>query len=66
MNALRIDPEAYYGEDALRVSGIDGDSLRRAREAGELRSKKVGKQVLYKGEWVRQWLDRDEEKGGGS
>jgi len=60
---LEIDPEVYYDEDALRVAGLDGDALASARKAGELRSKEVGRRVIYKGEWLRAWLDRP-EKGG--
>ena len=58
MKQFHIDPEAYYDENSLRVQGFDGDALRKAREAGELRFKRVGRSVIYKGEWLRAWLDQ--------
>jgi hypothetical protein len=63
--ALKIDPELYYEEEGLRLCGLDGEALRKARESGQLRHRKVGKVVLYKGEWLREWLDRAEAAGAG-
>lgn len=63
---LHIDPELYYPEEGLRVQGLDGAALRRAREAGDLQYKLVGRQVVYKGAWLKAWLDQTEPAGRGA
>jgi hypothetical protein len=64
---IRIVDDYFYPEETLRLQGLDGDALRRARKEGKLLYKKVGSQVLIKGEWLREWLDRPEDvKGGGT
>lgn len=60
---LRIEPEFYYDEEVLRIQGLDGDALRRARDQGRLRYKQIGRRVVYKGEWLRAWLDQAEPAG---
>jgi hypothetical protein len=61
MNTLKIDPELYYFEDALRIQGLDGAALKAARDSGELRFRQVGKQIVYKGSWLCEWLDKGKE-----
>src|SRR5262249_13570974 len=58
---IRFDPEAFYDEDALRLLGLDGTVLAKARRRGELRCRQVGRIRLYKGEWLQQWLSAAEE-----
>lgn len=58
---IRFDPESYYSEESLRIMGWDGEALRRARKSEGLRFKKVGRSVVYKGEWLMEWLDRAAE-----
>lgn len=57
---LHIDPELYYPEEALRIQGLDGGAMKRARAAGKLEYKLVGNQVVYKGSWLKEWLDQGE------
>jgi hypothetical protein len=57
---LLFEAGGFYTEEQLRVRGLDGDALRRAREAGELRYRLLGRQVVYKGEWLNEWLGRPE------
>jgi hypothetical protein len=59
---LRFDPDAFYDEDALRVLGLDGDTLARARREGVLRCRRIGRVRLYKGEWLQEWLSASQEQ----
>ncbi len=56
---LRLDAEAYYDEETLRVAGLCGEALRRARQSGRLKYKPVGREVIYKGAWLIAWLDAE-------
>lgn len=58
---IKIDAETYYSEFQLRIMGLDGEALERARDSKQLRYKMVGKDVTYKGAWLIAWLDRTEE-----
>jgi hypothetical protein len=59
---FRPDPDAFYSEFQLRLLGLDGEALEKARDRGELRGKDVGADVLYKGAWLIEWLERDDVK----
>jgi len=59
---IRIDPQAYYEDHVVRMMGLDGDALERARGRGELRFKDVGGTPVYKGAWLIEWLDRAERE----
>jgi hypothetical protein len=64
---IRFDPDAFYDEDALRLLGLDGETLARARRVGELRCRQLGRVRLYKGQWLQEWLSGSEghRDGGG-
>lgn len=53
---IHFDPEAFYDEEQLRLLGLDGKTLANARRQGELRYRQLGRQRLYKGEWLQAWL----------
>jgi len=57
---LRFDSETFYSEESLRMAGLDGAALARAREEGLLRFRRVGRRVLYKGALLAEWLGRPE------
>lgn len=60
MLVIRLDDETFYDENTLRVMGLDEDVLKRARRDGRLRYKNLGGIRMYKGAWVRAWLDQAE------
>lgn len=61
--AFRIDPEAIYDDAALVLGlGVAQTALTQARRVGHLRSTRKGHRVLYRGQWIVDWLERD--KGG--
>ena len=59
-----IDPNAVYDGSALSVGlGISAKSLANARLAGDLRHAREGRRILYVGQWVLDWLERDAVSG---
>ena len=55
-----IDPKAVYDDSALSVAfGVSAESLARARHAGDLRHTRKGRRILYLGQWILDWLERD-------
>lgn len=57
--AFRIEADRYYRDHELRIMGLDGEALERAREARELRCREVDGEPLTKGAWLIAWLDRE-------
>ena len=62
---LEFKPETYYDEYHVRVQGLDEDVLKRARESEGLRYREVDGRIIYKGQWLIDWLDRSEAEAGG-
>lgn len=61
-----IDPRAVYDDAALSVAlGVSAESLAHARQSGYLRYARKGRRILYLGQWILDWLERDSlaEKG---
>lgn len=55
-----IDPDAIYDDGTLVLAlGLTFATLGRARRAGELRYTRKGKRVLYRGQWLIDWLECD-------
>jgi hypothetical protein len=55
-----IQSDAIYDDSALVLGlGLTQATLARARRKGELRFSRKGRRVLYRGEWLLAWLDRD-------
>ncbi len=58
--APRIDPEAVYTDADLRLMlGLTSAALSRARRQGRLRYSRQGRRVLYRGQWIVDWLEHD-------
>ena len=54
---IRLDPEAFYDDPALRVLlGLPSATLARARRGSELRYVRRGRRTYYRGDWVLEWL----------
>jgi hypothetical protein len=58
---LKIEPEGWYLEHQLRIMGLDGEGLEKARDKKQLRYKVVGEEVWYKGAWLIEWLEKTPE-----
>jgi hypothetical protein len=58
-NPLRLEPEGWYTEEQLRIMGLDGDQLARARRSEGLKYRQIGRRRWYKGAWVLQWLEAE-------
>jgi len=61
-----IDPRAVYDDSALSVAlGVSAESLAMSRRTGNLRHARKGRRILYLGQWILDWLERDavSEKG---
>jgi len=57
LDPIRIDLDAIYAEGALcLLLGMTSSALARARRAGDLKHRRLGRVVLYRGEWVMEWL----------
>ncbi|MHC4619734.1 MAG: hypothetical protein ACYTEQ_18465 [Planctomycetota bacterium] len=64
--AFIVDPKAVYDNgDLLLGLGVTSSALAQARKAKQLRFARKGKRVLYRGQWVIDWLDSDSRPGGG-
>jgi len=55
---IRIEPDAIYDDGAIILSlGITHSALTQARRSGNLRFNRSGKRVLYRGQWILDWLE---------
>lgn len=54
---FKIDPDGFYDEAVLlRVFRFKPAALDRARKTGRLRHTRAGGAVLYRGQWLLEWL----------
>lgn len=61
---IKIDPDAIYDDATLVLRlGFTTSALSRERRAGRLRYSRRGGRTLYRGEWILQWLVREEADG---
>ncbi len=52
-----IEPEKFYDDFAVsRILGVKESVQKRDRESGALKFTKKGTQVLYRGQWLIDWL----------
>ena len=66
IEGFQIDPKAVYDDPALSVAiGVGAESLARARQSGDLRHTRKGRRILYLGQWIMDWLERDVVSGRG-
>lgn len=57
VRGVTIQPDAFYDEPAvIDLIGVSAQSLSRARRARELRYSRKGKQTVYLGSWLLDWL----------
>lgn len=55
---VRIDPDAWYDDAALRLLiNVTGHTLRAARRLGRLRFTRRGFAAWHRGSWVNAWLE---------
>lgn len=55
-----IDPEAVYPEWDIRLAlGLTSATLTRARRQRKLRFSRQGNVILYRGQWLIDWLEAD-------
>jgi len=56
----RIDRDSVYTDGDLRLMlNLSTAATAKARRLGRLRFARQGRQVLYRGQWVLDWLDRE-------
>ena len=55
-----IDPDAFYTVAMMeRLLDVSVVTLSRARKTGALRCVKKGRSVLFRGQWVLNWLENE-------
>ena len=63
---IRIDPDAIYDDGALVLTlGLTHAAIARARRNGRLRYTRNGRRILYRGQWIIDWLESDAHRAGG-
>lgn len=59
-NPFLIQPDAVYLDGEVRLAlGITSAALSLARRERRLRFSKQGNSILYRGQWLLDWLERD-------
>lgn len=62
VDGAEIRESAFYDDLSVeRRLGVPERDQKRARDSGELRFTKKGKQILYRGSWLLEWLSADGE-----
>jgi excisionase family DNA binding protein len=62
---FQVEPNDIYDDAALVLGlGVTSATLRRARRNGHLRATRKGKHVLYRGQWVLDWLEQSVPTNG--
>jgi helix-turn-helix protein len=63
-DVVTINPQSLYTSWQLSAMLDVGEAtLAKARRAGELRSVRKGRRVLFLGEWVLDWLQKEPAEG---
>ena len=63
---IRIDPDAIYDDGALVLTlGLTYAAIARARRNKRLRYTRNGRRILYRGQWIIDWLESDARRAGG-
>lgn len=58
MVAAEINPTGFYDDLAVvRLLGIAARDQKKGRDRGELKFTKKGPQILYRGQWLLDWLE---------
>ena len=54
---ITVEPMALYDDGALHMLlGLTPASLAKARHGGALRYSRKGKRILYRGQWILDWI----------
>ena len=62
---IRIDPDAIYDDGALVLTlGLTHAAIARARRSKRLRYTRNGRRILYRGQWILDWLESDDRREG--
>ena len=62
---IRIEPDAIYDDGALVLTlGLTHAAIARARRNGRLRYTRNGRRILYRGQWILDWLESDDRREG--
>jgi hypothetical protein len=60
MQSSEISPNALYDTQTLYLTfGISQAALSRARRDGRLRHTRQGSRIVYLGQWLLDWLERE-------
>ncbi len=60
-----IQPDAIYSDGEVRLAlGVTSSALVRARREGRLCFTRQGNSILYRGQWLLDWLERDARRCG--
>ena len=55
-----IQPDAVYSDGEVRLAlGVTSSALVRARRELRLRFTRQGNSILYRGQWLLDWLEKD-------
>lgn len=55
----RIDPAGIYHDGEARLLlGLTDATMARARREGRLRYTRQGHRIIYRGQWIIDWLER--------
>ena len=58
MPAIHLDPHSIYLDGDVRLAlDVSSATLRRARSDGHLRYTRQGHTVIYRGQWLIDWLE---------
>ena len=59
VDPFTIDADAIYDDGVLVLGlGVSFDALARSRRTEQLRHVRKGRRILYRGEWLIEWLER--------
>ena len=59
-NQFLIQPDAIYTDGEVRLAlGVTSSALVRARRESRLKFTRQGHSVLYRGQWLLDWLEHD-------
>ena len=63
---IHIAPDGIYDDGVLVLTlGLTHAAIARARRDKRLRYTRNGRRVLYRGQWIIDWLESDAPRQGG-
>ncbi len=65
LGPTRIDPDGVYHDgDARLILRMTEATMQRTGERAALRYTRQGHRILYRGQWLLDWLDATAQQGG--